>query len=415
MTAPQWFGETIARGWSAELPRGGDDAGLVGRIREQPEDFRVEEIAAYEPSGSGPHLYIALTKRGITTPAAVAAVARAFGIGQGDVGTAGLKDRHAVTTQWFSVNLEVARQDPDAALAELDADPALHVESATRHTNKLKTGHLRGNRFTLVVRDVDRQRLSTGALDAVVARLAAHGMPNYFGSQRFGRDLDNLPRGLAMLSGRERVGGGLRRMLVSAVQSAVFNAVTATRLELGAHERVLDGDVLMRVESGGCFVSDDAARDQARLDAGELVLAGPMPGSQLLTAGGAPGWLEARIAEAIGVGARGRDADLAAHDEVAGAWPRPLWPIEPAGAQVSLRAAGKLARGARRAMMVRPSELGWHVVEAVDAAPQETGSRQVGVELRFSLPSGSYATTLLSEFMGPHTESAAVAGREPSG
>lgn len=393
----QWFRDTIARGWSPQLPRTGGFAGVGGVVREAPEDFRVEELPAYLPSGQGNHLYLRVTKREMTTPALAGQVARVFGISENDVGTAGLKDRNAVTTQWLSVNLEAARgRDVDAALAELAGDGRLRIDEVSRHTNKLKTGHLTGNRFVIVIRDVAAERIDAAALDALVARLTATGLPNYYGSQRFGRDLDNVPRGLAMLDGRERASGGLRRMLISAVQSALFNAVTATRVSLGIHARVFAGDVLMRVESGGCFVCRDADADQARLDAGELVVAAPLPGPELLAASGLPGGLEAALEARIGLEASPRESH-ASLGEVEAAWPGVPWLEGDAGPRperrVSLRGAGKLARGARRAMMIRPSELGWRRIAAGDGDAE-------GLELRFVLEAGSYATTVLHEFMG---------------
>jgi tRNA pseudouridine13 synthase len=152
-----------------------DRPGSGGRLKCSPEDFQVDERPAYLPGGSGPHLYLHVEKRGLTTRDAVRWLARALGVGERDVGYAGLKDKAAVTTQWLSFPVT---RDPDPAGL---ATEGLRVLAASRHQNKLRVGHSRGNAFQVVVRS---GQLAAAA--ACAARLRETGLPNFFGPQRFG-------------------------------------------------------------------------------------------------------------------------------------------------------------------------------------------------------------------------------------
>ena len=154
-----------------------------GRIKCSPEDFVVEELAAYEPSGEGTHLFLKFEKRGLTTDAAVRAITKALGIQMRDVGIAGMKDKVAVTTQWVSVPAPPKSPDLEERAKALVIDN-IKVLDAKRHTNKLKTGHLKGNRFDIVVRDVPADAVA-GVL-AAMDRIGKEGVPNAFGTQRFG-------------------------------------------------------------------------------------------------------------------------------------------------------------------------------------------------------------------------------------
>src|SRR5581483_10492101 len=157
--------------------------GLGGRLKVELEDFEVEEIPAYEPSGSGEFLYLWVEKRDMGAEYFTRQVARRLEIGPGEVGMAGLKDRRAVTRQWVSVP---AGAEPH--LARLDGD-GMRLLQVSRHGNKLRVGHLRGNRFRILLRDASAD---DAALAAVVQRLREHGLPNYYGAQRFGKDGETL-------------------------------------------------------------------------------------------------------------------------------------------------------------------------------------------------------------------------------
>jgi tRNA pseudouridine13 synthase len=327
-----------------------------------PETFVVEEIGAYAPVGAGEHTFLWVEKRGLSTMEAVRRIARLLDVEGRDVGYAGLKDRHAVTRQWMSV----PRVDPARAraIAELD----LTVLEAIPHGNKLRTGHLRGNRFELVV-TVPRDEAE--ALAARLAALAAAGVPNRFGAQRFGAAGDNAATGLAILRGEHRERDHrLRKLMLSAAQSAVFNRALDLRAAAGDGLRVVrGGDVLQKVATGGLFVTEDVAIDQARVDAGELAITGPLPGGREKEP---PPGTPARAVEDEALAAVGATRE-------------------------DFERAGRDLPGARRPYLV-PLTLGDPAVQP-EAAP--AGPSEVALRLRFSLPAGSYATVVVAALGSP--------------
>jgi tRNA pseudouridine13 synthase len=331
---------------TADLP------GIGGRIKVEPEDFEVEEIPAYQPCGSGEFLYLWIEKRDLGAEYFARQVARRLDLHPGDVGTAGLKDRRAVTRQWVSVPASVESQ-----LGRLDGD-GIRVLQVSRHTNKLRPGHLHGNRFRVLVRDVDKSYGSY--VTHILERLQACGLPNFYGAQRFGRDGETLQLGLALLRGetheRKVRSPFLKKLALSAAQAALFNHYLGQRLVGGLLRRVLLGDVMAKYPFGGMFVAEDVAREQARFDARAIVTAGPIVGRKTFPAHG-----EAAEREA---------ATLASFQ---------LTPAHFAG-------FGKLLQGTRRHNLVYVDDLSWQ------EAPE-------GLRFSFSLPAGSYATVLLREFM----------------
>lgn len=336
-----------------DLPKLASELPVTGGQLGGPEDFRVEEIPAYLPTGEGEHLYLLIEKRRLTTPQAVERLCRHLGASTREAGYAGLKDREAVTRQWISIFGGDARQ---AASFEHEE---LRVLDISRHANKLRTGHLRGNRFTLVLHDVVADAL--GRAEAVLARIEQVGLPNYYGPQRFGRYGDNASVGLAALRGEGKLPRDRqrRRLIISAAQSQIFNEALAERLESDSLKRLCGGEVLQRLDSGGVFVSEDTAEDQRRLDAKEVVITGPICGPRMPRAlEGSPAALrEQELFERLGV-----DPD-------------------------AFSRFGRLARGGRRPLVVHPAEVG--LVGAEDS-----------LTLRFTLPAGSYATVLLREIQG---------------
>lgn len=324
----------------------------LGRFVSSPDTFLVEELPAYEPAGEGSHTYLWIEKRDLTTPEALRRLARALGVPERDLGYAGMKDRHAVTRQWISVpNVEPER----AQTVEL---VGLKVLDARRHGNKLRVGHVRGNRFEAVISGVPDG--GAARLSEALGRLVRQGMPNRYGEQRFGARGDNFEVGLALLRGTQRERDHRRRrLLLSAVQSTVFNRTLELRASAGSLARVLGGDVLQRRASGGSFVSTDPAVDQPRVDAGELAITGPMPGSKVIEP---PAGSEASAVEAEAVAACG------------------LAPEELAG-------VGRDLPGSRRPLLAQ--------VTCEEPAVTDLGDGKVRV--RFSLPAGSYATVLLAE------------------
>jgi tRNA pseudouridine13 synthase len=329
---------------TADLP------GCGGTIRARDEDFEVEEVPSYEPCGSGDHLFLWVEKRGMAPEYFARRIAQKLGVPPGAVGTAGLKDRHAVTRQWVSVPKEA---EPN--VGRLDGD-GVRVLRTGRHTNKLKPGHLRGNRFRLLIRDADTAKRE--AVAGVLDRLRAQGLPNYYGPQRFGRDGGTVELGLKCLAGTapRRIRPFLFRFALSAVQSLLFNDTLARRLSDGLYRTVLSGDVMAKWPAGGLFVARDVPAEQARFDAKEIVTAGPMFGKKTYPAEGIAAEREAAVL---------RDNGLSPG---------------------SFGGFGKLVLGTRRHNMVYLDDL------AADWEPE-------GLRLSFTLPAGSYATVLLREVM----------------
>ena len=331
-----------------------DIPGVGGRIKVHLDDFEVEEVPSYPPSGTGDHLFLWVEKRGMGPEHLARTVAQRLNVPVGTVGTAGLKDRYAVTRQWVSA--PAAAED---RVRRLDGD-GLTVLKVDRHQNKLKPGHLRGNRFTVLVRDADPAKAADAA--AVIARLAKDGMPNFYGPQRFGRGGSTAVLGFDCLAGTHR--GRLRpfvyKFALSAAQSVLYNEYLARRLADGLYRTVLTGDVMMKWPGGGMFVADDGHVEQLRFDARETVTGGPMFGTRTFAARATAADREAEVLAAFGL------------------------------SSASFAGFGKLMGGTRRHNQVYP--------DGLTAAWEPAGLR-----LSFTLPSGCYATVLLREVMKPGT------------
>lgn len=276
---------------TADLPGSG------GRIKVAPEDFRVDEIPAYAPAGQGAHLYLHVEKRGRTTRDVLRELAAALGVPDREAGFAGLKDKRAVTTQWMSFPTP---RTPGAG--EL-AGEGWRTLAVSRHGNRLRTGHLRGNRFALAVRGGDLSRAR-----ACASALRERGLPNFFGAQRFGAERDNAEVGKAILLGdtgsphvrravRDRF---LRRLCISAYQSLLFNRWLSERIADGLFARALAGDVMKRLE-GGLFTCQDPAADEPRIARFEISPAGPIFGHKMLPAAGEALARESRLLAAEGI------------------------------------------------------------------------------------------------------------------
>ena len=259
-----------------------DLPGISGSIRVIEQDFRVEELPLYEPCGQGGHLYVTVEKSGRTTPEVARELAAALGLDQREVGYAGLKDKRAVTVQRFSV--PVPPRSPDFLQRGAAASgTGWRVLSAGLHGNKLRPGHLRGNRFRIVVRGAVAGALERA--ERIRAELESRGAANLFGPQRFGQRGDNAALGAAILrreaAPRDRF---LRRLALSALQAELFNRCLAGRLRDGLFDRAIAGDVLRKRQTGGLFVCEDAASDMPRVKAGEVDPSGPLPGHSLFAA-----------------------------------------------------------------------------------------------------------------------------------
>jgi tRNA pseudouridine13 synthase len=328
------------------LPRAYGAATLSARFRSTPEDFFVEELPGFEASGAGEHLLLTIEKRGLTTPTVARRIATWAGINEADVGYAGLKDRHAVTRQRFSVRIPKKVAPDIAALASAE----LKILESHWHARKIGRGALAGNRFELVLRDAKGER---GAIEARLAAIAAGGLPNYFGEQRFGRGGDNVEQARRMFAGA-RVKREERSILLSAVRSELFNAVLAARVRDGNWAEGVEGEVWM-LEGTHSVFGPESPTDELRERAHRLDIhpTGPLWGRGNLRS--------AETALAIEQAAVEAHADLRAGLESAG------------------------MNQERRALRVRVGELAWEWL-ADDA-----------LKLTFALPPGSYATGLLAE------------------
>ena len=256
-----------------DLPRAYGPAPARGRIKQHSEDFSVEELLGFEPEGEGPHAWLQIRKIDTNTRWLAGALARLAGVAGRDVGYAGLKDRAAVTTQWFSVPME-GRAEPDWGAMASDQVQVLRV---TRHRKKLRRGVLQGNRFRIRVQGFEGD---AQALESRVRELAASGVPNYFGGQRFGRDSGNVASAWEMLAEGKRVRDRDRRGLyLSAARSLLFNRVLARRVQDGSWRRALPGEALMLDGSHSVFTLTEPDADiDGRLARMDLHPTGPMWG-----------------------------------------------------------------------------------------------------------------------------------------
>ncbi len=329
------------------LPRAYSDALGPATIRTVAEDFRVTEIPLVAPDGEGEHCWLYIRKRNSNTPWVASQLATFAGVSPRSVSYAGMKDRHAITEQWFSVQLP-GRADPDWQAINNDD---FEVLQAKRHSRKLKTGALRGNRFQLRVRGVVAD---PAQLEARLEQLK-QGVPNSFGPQRFGRDGDNLVQAERLLARpKARVSRNKRGIWLSAVRSALFNRVLAARIEAGNWNTALAGDAFQLEGKSAVFTAAQIDDDiQKRVASGDIHPTGPLCGSGDPLVSGVAAGLEQAMLEPYRDWIDGLDAFRMKH--------------------------------ARRALRVMPGDLIW--------AQQADDQWQ----LDFSLPAGSYATSLLYE------------------
>lgn len=344
------FAEDVTR----DLPGAHGGAPLCGRLKAEPEDFQVEEIPFDNPEGEGEHLLLGVRKRGLDTLEVARRLARHAGVHRRAVGFAGLKDRHALTWQRFSVHLPGSEVDWSA----LD-DDSLCIAVLGRRRRKLRRGELAGNRFTLRLRAITGDR---EAAEAVLAACRHQGVPNYFGAQRFGRGASNLIRAQALFNRRlRRLPPEQLRMVTSAARSYLFNAVLAERVQAGDWDRALPGEVLLHAVEGRALpFSAGTGELEAAVARGEWHPSGPLPGRT--------GHCLAPQAEAA--------------EREAAALARPPFP------QWIDWLAGHGFDALRRSLRVLPEGLDWDWEH--DA-----------LVLRFALPPGSYATALVRELMVP--------------
>ncbi|MES0875255.1 tRNA pseudouridine(13) synthase TruD [Sinimarinibacterium thermocellulolyticum] len=328
------------------LPHAHGGPPLQAQLRATPEDFVVDELQDIVPDGSGEHAWLVVKKRGANTEWVAKGLARFAGVAPMDVSYAGVKDRHALTTQVFTVYLP-GRASPDWSQLGLEG---VEVLEHRRHRRKLKRGALRGNRFGIVLRAIRGDR---AAAEARLAAIATRGVPNYFGEQRFGLGGANVERAERMFAGA-RVDRALRSMLLSAARSQLFNAVLAERVRRDCWDRGLPGEVWSLAGSRSWFGPEaPSAELDARLAAFDIHPSGPLWGR-----GELPSADEARALE---------QSVCAEYETLRSG-------LERAGLEQE-----------RRALRLIPQAMRWHWLDA-DA-----------LRLEFELPPGAYATVVLRE------------------
>ena len=319
-----------------------------GVIRSSPEDFIVEEIPRVSPEGEGSHLWLWVEKRGANTDWVASELAKVAGCAVRDVGYAGMKDRHAVTRQWFSVPLSV---DGQAGLEHANIED-VKILSSSKHGRQLKRGTLNGNRFQLQIRELQgdavqlRQRLE---------HIREFGVPNYFGPQRFGHGGRNVQQGFDLLQKKARLKRNKRSIYLSAIRSFLFNHVLAERVRRGNWDSIIDGELVMLNGTQSVFPCAKADQEiEERCKRLDIHPTGPMPGEG---------------------GTQPTGSTFELEQEILAAWPELI------GVLVAQR-----VQASRRALRLYADELNWNM-----------GNDKL--EISFTLPPGTYATTILREIL----------------
>jgi len=319
-----------------------------GTIRSIPEDFNVEELGRVLPQGEGSHLWLWVEKRSANTEWVARELAKLAGCALRDVGYAGLKDRHAVTRQWYSVPFG------EAVPLDLEApeNADFRILKQLRHGKKLKRGTLNGNRFDLKIRDL---KADGAAVQERLEYVCAHGVPNYFGPQRFGHGGRNVQQGFELLSKRARLPKNKRSIYLSAIRSYLFNQVLAERVNLKNWDKIIDGDLAMLNGTHSVFPCEKPdAEIEDRCNRHDIHPSGPMPGDGGTQPGGSAYDLEQRVLQA--------------------------WP------ELTELLRSQRLQASRRCLRLFPSEMAWNLQEGE-------------LDLTFTLPAGAYATTVLRELL----------------
>ena len=329
--------------------------GIGGSIRARPEDFQVEEIAQYQPTGKGSHLYVNITKKNKTTRQVQKKIAEIFKLRPRNIGTAGLKDKNAVTTQTFSILFEKNDVSVEEAVNSIESKMDVEVNWAKFHTNKFRAGHLLGNRFTITISDIRIPRRKALERSKLIAeQIHQQGIPNYYGDQRLGRRGKNVLEGWEILNGEKRFKDRwLNKLLVASYQSYLCNRYIAERVRRGLFGKLLLGDIAKKHETGGIFWVNDLTVDQPRFESKEISFTAPIFGYKMSHPLDESAKLETEIFEESGMSMK------------------------------TLKR--KKITGTRRFGRVTPEI--------------EITENQRGLQLDFMLPKGGFATTLLREFM----------------
>ena len=331
--------------------------GIGGQLRAAPEAFVVEEIPLYEASGVGQHLYVNITKEELTTREVQRGLAEAFDLPYNAVSFAGMKDKFARTTQTFS--LLVGHVDDGflrAAPERIGEKTRVTVNWVRLHRNKLKKGHLLGNRFAITVTGPSVQGEEAMTLaEAVAAQLRDRGLPNYYGPQRLGQNGANVRRGWELLQGGKRMSNRwLRGLLLASVQSYLCNRYLAVRQQQGRFAEMMTGDIAKKHDTGGLFVVADREAEQSRYERKEISFTTPIYGPKMWDAEAESGALEREV-------------------------------LAESGLDIDTFAKAKMM-GTRRLGRILLDDL-------------SVGQNGTDIVVQFSLPKGAFATTVLREFM----------------
>jgi len=325
---------------------------VAARLRTAPEDFQVRELPLIEPEGVGSHLWLEVQKRDANTQWVASQLAAAAGVAMRDVGFAGMKDRRAVTTQWYSIGLQEAA-NADCDLWEI---PGVTVLRACRHRRKLQRGALRGNQFRILLRQLQG---ATDTLPGRLATVARVGVPNYFGSQRFGHSGANVERAARWLEKGGRIKRHQRSVYLSAARSYLFNLLLSERVRNSSWDRLVNGDIAMLDGSRSTFScslpDEELERRCAEFD---IHPTGPLPGRLRRKGSGAATGEAAAMEKSV---------------------------LEPHRGLIEALARAGVDAG-RRSLRIVPSGLSWQLDES-------------SLELEFTLPPGAYATSVLRELV----------------
>ncbi|ELY4859252.1 tRNA pseudouridine(13) synthase TruD [Cronobacter sakazakii] len=319
-----------------------------GRLKVSPSDFQVVEDLGFAPDGDGEHLLVRIRKTGCNTRAVADALAKFLGIAAREVSFAGQKDKYAVTEQWLCARLP-GKEMPAMRAFTLEGCEVLEF---ARHRRKLRLGALKGNRFSLVLRDITHR----DEIEQRLSLISEKGVPNYFGPQRFGRGGSNIYQAKRWAqTGQPPRERNKRGFALSAARSLMFNTLVSERLQRFGVNQVMDGDALQLAGRGSWFVAtpEELTDLQARVDSGELLITAALPGSG--------DWGTQRAALAF------EQTTLADETEL-----------------LTLLTREKV-EAARRAMLLFPRELRWQWQD--DAT----------LEVSFWLPAGSFATSVIRE------------------
>ncbi|QXL96669.1 tRNA pseudouridine(13) synthase TruD [Cronobacter sakazakii] len=318
-----------------------------GRLKASPSDFQVVEDLGFAPDGDGEHLLVRIRKTGCNTRAVADALAKFLGIAAREVSFAGQKDKYAVTEQWLCARLP-GKEMPAMRAFTLEGCEVLEF---ARHRRKLRLGALKGNRFSLVLRDITHR----DEIEQRLSLISEKGVPNYFGPQRFGRGGNIYQAKRWAQTGQPPRERNKRGFALSAARSLMFNTLVSERLQRFGVNQVMDGDALQLAGRGSWFVAtpEELTDLQARVDNGELLITAALPGCG--------DWGTQHAALTF------EQTTLADETEL-----------------LTLLTREKV-EAARRAMLLFPRELRWQWQD------------NATLEVSFWLPAGSFATSVIRE------------------